>query len=309
MNAAPALLGYAAAVGTLAPRIMARSSWPHRAPALAVTVWLTLACSFSLCLALGALHLASPHTHLHGIIYTCRVALGIDAPSSTRANYAGYVGAGAVGAALVVTFTICVRRARAIRKRHRRVLDLVGRRSAVLGATVLEHAAPTAYCLPGYRPRIVVSRGAVELLSSKQLGAVLEHERAHIAGRHHLLLAASQAFAAVFRGLPLASVMREQIPLLLEMIADDRALRRTGRNVLATAMYEMATASVPDGALGVGGHGVAVRLQRILIPVPSANLAMLCCIATAAMVVPLLPVLVACPPSLALSTTFALLPL
>ncbi|MFI2347884.1 hypothetical protein ACH492_12730 [Streptomyces sp. NPDC019443] len=37
MNAAPApaLAGYAAAVGFAAPRILLRSTWPHRAPALA----------------------------------------------------------------------------------------------------------------------------------------------------------------------------------------------------------------------------------------------------------------------------------
>ncbi|MFE4451212.1 M56 family metallopeptidase [Streptomyces sp. NPDC056796] len=308
MNAAPALLGYAAAVGILAPRLMARDNWTHRAPALAVTVWLTLAGSFSLCLALGALHLATPHAHLHGVIYTCRVALGIDSPSSAVPDYAGHAAAGTVAAALVTAFALCVRRARAIRSRHRRVLDLVGRPSAELRATVLEHAAPVAYCLPGHRPRIVVSTGAVTLLSGKQLDAVLEHERAHVAGRHHLVLAAVEAFAAVFRRLPLAAVMRRHVPLLLEMVADDRALRGAERDVLATAMYEMAAAAVPEGALGAGGQSVVVRLQRILAPARSTNLAARACIVASALLVALLPVLVVCPPALVPGVDLTLLP-
>ncbi|MCX4537439.1 M56 family metallopeptidase [Streptomyces sp. NBC_00841] len=305
MNAAPALLGYAAAVGLLGPHVMLRSKWPHRAPALAVAVWSALAASFSLCLALGAFHLATPSAHLHGIFYTCRVALGIDPPGSSAARYGGIAAAGTVVAALLTTLTVCVQRARAARGRHREVLDLVGRPSATLRVTVLEHAAPAAYCLPGRHPRVVVSRGAVELLSGKELGAVVEHERAHIAGRHHLMLAASQAFAIVFRGLPLARGLREQIPLLLEMVADDRALRRYEHTVLATAMYEMASATVPDGALAAGGHTVLVRLQRILSPTPAAHPALRSCIIAAAVVMQLLPLLVACPPGLGLDEGLA----
>ncbi|MFG2472896.1 hypothetical protein ACGFXB_46975 [Streptomyces canus] len=43
MNAAPVLVGYTAAVGFVAPHVMLRSSWPHRAPALAAAVWHALA--------------------------------------------------------------------------------------------------------------------------------------------------------------------------------------------------------------------------------------------------------------------------
>ncbi|MET8513157.1 M56 family metallopeptidase [Streptomyces sp. NPDC005077] len=212
---------------------------------------------------------------------------------------------GTIAAALLITFAVGVQRARAARRRHREVLDLVGRPSAALRVTVLEHAVPAAYCLPGRHPRVVVSRGAVELLSGDELGAVVEHERAHIAGRHHLVLAASQAFAIVFRGLPLARGLREQIPLLLEMVADDRALRIYEHTVLATAMYEMATATAPDGALAAGGHTVLVRLQRILAPMQGAHPALRISIIAVAVVMPLLPLLVACPPGLGLDKVLA----
>ncbi|MFD3486103.1 M56 family metallopeptidase [Streptomyces sp. NPDC058665] len=299
MNAAPALLGYAAAVGVLAPRVMLRSAWPHRAPVLAAAVWFALAASFSVCVALAALHLATPGAHLHGILYSCGVALGVGPPGAGAVRFLGIGVAAAVPTALVVTFTYLVLRARMARSRHREVLDKVGRPSARLRATVLEHATPAAYCLPGRRSRIVVSSGAVELLSDAEIAAVVEHERVHIAGRHHLLLAAARSFAVVFKGVPLARQTGEQIPLLLEMAADDGALHVHSQRTLISAMFEMASAeTVPKGALSAGGRTVHIRLRRILTPARRTHPAFRAVVSTAAVLMPLLPVLLACPPGL-----------
>ncbi|MEV6424913.1 M56 family metallopeptidase [Streptomyces sp. NPDC051662] len=299
MNAAPALLGYAAAVGWVAPSVMLRSSWPHRSPVLAATVWTVFAASFSLCVALFALHLATPDAHLHGILYSCGMALGMGSPDAGAVERLGAAASAVVVAAHVVSFAFHALRARGARNGHRRVLDKVGRPSARLRATVIEHGVPAAYCLPGRRPRIVLSTGAVELLSGAELGAVVEHERAHIAGRHHLVLVAAQSFATVFRGLPLARHLREQIPILLEMAADDRALRSYPRGVLATAMLEMASAgTAPRGTLSAGGPTAIVRLRRILAPARCAHPALRGTMAATAVMTPLLPLLLACPPGL-----------
>lgn len=300
MNAAPALLGYAAAVGVLAPRVMLRSRWPHRAPVLAAAVWFALAASFSVCVALAALHLATPGAHLHGVLYSCGVALGVGPPDVGAVRRLGVGVAVAVPAAQAAAFASHVLRARAARTRHRRILDKVGRPSARLGATVLDHLTPTAYCLPGRRSRIVVSSGAVELLSDAEIAAVVAHERAHIAGRHHLLLAAARSFAVVFRGVPLARRTGEQIPLLLEMAADDGALHVHPRRTLVTAMFEMASAgAAPKGALSAGGRTVHVRLRRILAPARRTHPAFRAVVAGSAVLMPLLPLLLACPPGLA----------
>ncbi|PVE11496.1 M56 family metallopeptidase [Streptomyces scopuliridis] len=300
MNAAPALLGYAAAVGWVAPRVMLRSSWPHRSPALAATVWIAFAASFSLCVALAALHLATPQAHLHGILYSCQVALGIGPTTGAGAvERVGIAASAVVVAAHVVSFAFHALRARGARNGHRRILDKVGRPSAGLRATVIDHGVPAAYCLPGRRPRIVLSTGAVELLSRAELGAVVEHERAHIACRHHLVLVAAQSFATVFRRLPLARHLREQIPLLLEMAADDRALRSYPHGVLATAMVEMASGgAAPRGTLSAGGPTALVRLRRILGPARCAHPALRGVMAATAVMTPLLPLLLACPPGL-----------
>ncbi|WP_171111881.1 MULTISPECIES: M56 family metallopeptidase [Streptomyces] len=303
MNAAPALLGYAAGVGFLAPRLLLRSAWPHRAPVLAVAVWHGLTVSFTIAVALATYHLASPTEHLHadliGVLHSCGLTTATAAPDPTIIDRL------AIGLPLSVVllvlgcFVFEVLRGRRARTRHREVLDMVGRRSQHLCATILEHELPAAYCLPGHNPRVVVSAGALRLLSPGQLDAVLEHERSHIAGRHHLALAATEAFARVFRRLPLAHHAKEQTAVLLEMIADDRALRRQSREALATAMYEMAAAkAAPVGAFAMGGPSAVVRMKRVLIPQQRPHVALLGSVAAAAAVVPVLPLLFGCVPTI-----------
>ncbi|MGW3863751.1 M56 family metallopeptidase [Streptomyces sp. NPDC005047] len=302
MNAAPALIGYMATVGIVAPPLMLRSNWPHRAPALAVLVWQALALSFSIAAALAAYHLATPTEHLHadfvGVLHACGLHSDIGRPDSGTAEQLATVLPGAVLLSLIGSFVWHVMRARRARTRHRRTLDIVGHRSDHLHATVLPYHAPAAYCLPGRSPRIVVSDGAVQVLSAQQLDAVLEHERAHVAGRHHLVLAAVEAFTSVFRSLPLARHAKEQTALLLEMIADDRAVRTHSHTIFASAMYEMAAARAPQGAFAVGGHTVVIRLRRVLGPNGDPHPVVSGAAAAAAAVAPLLPLVLACPPSL-----------
>ncbi|MEU9060975.1 M56 family metallopeptidase [Streptomyces sp. NPDC048430] len=302
MNSAPVLIGYTAAVGFLAPRILLRSAWPHRAPALAVATWHALAASFSISAALTAYQLAAPTEHLHaglvGLLHTCGLGSEAATADPNVVERLAIALPGAVILALAASFAFHTIRASRARRRHRDALDKVGTRSDRLRATVLSHDTPAAYCLPGRRSRIVVSDAAVRLLSAEQLDAVLEHERAHVSGRHHLMIAAMDAFASVFRWVPLARHAKEQTAMLLEMVADDRALRIHEHEVLATAVYEMAANRAPRGALGAGGHTALIRMQRILGRRRSTHPAFRGSVAAMASAIPLLPLLVACPPGL-----------
>jgi hypothetical protein len=149
VNAAWVLLGYAGVVGFLAPRLLLRSSWPYRAPALAVAAWLALSVSFTVTIALAAHRLAAPTEHFHagviGLLHSC--GLTADTATADPAITARLaVLLPAVVALLVLSsFAFELWRGLRLRSRHRRVLDLVGRRSARLRATVLDHELPAAY--------------------------------------------------------------------------------------------------------------------------------------------------------------------
>jgi Zn-dependent protease with chaperone function len=129
---------------------------------------------------------------------------------------------------------------------------------------VLDVPQPLAYCLVGRPATIVVTSGAVDLLDPPQLAAVLAHERAHLAGRHHLLIAVTRGLAAVFPAVPLFARGTENVSRLAEMCADDVAARRSSRGTLITALLAMATgAATPAHALGASVCAVTARLQRL----------------------------------------------
>ncbi|AQA15687.1 hypothetical protein BV401_40060 [Streptomyces malaysiensis subsp. malaysiensis] len=310
MTAALALGCYAAMVGVVVPKALVRSAWPYRAPAVAVAVWQGLALSFTIALALTTYHLVTPTWHLHngmsGLLRFCGLTFDAPIPGTGPLGVPAIAVPASVALLPLARFGHELLRARRVRARHRGVLDMVGRRSARLRATVLDHDTPAAYCLPGRRPRIVVSAGALRLLSPAQLESVLEHERAHIAGRHHLALAATEAFARVFRWLPLAREARAQTALLLEMAADDRALRRHPRQALASALYTMAAGHAPGGgaghapggALTATGPGAVVRLRRMLDARRRPHPALCGVVVTVAAGLPLLPPLLGCAPGM-----------
>jgi Zn-dependent protease with chaperone function len=150
---------------------------------------------------------------------------------------------------------------------------------------VLDATRPAVYCLPGRPPTIVVTTGALAVLEPGQLTAVLAHERAHLAGRHHLLLAATRSLAAVAPFVPLFARGAGQVARLAEMRADDAAARRgggQGRRTLLTALLAMgagATAApvpaspVPASWLPATGGVVATRVRRLAAPPAPGRLA------------------------------------
>ena len=101
---------------------------------------------------------------------------------------------------------------------------------------------------------------------------MLAHERAHLAGRHHLLIALTRGLAAAFPGVPLFTQGPAEVARLAEMCADDTAARRSSRPTLVTALLAMGTgAAVPAAALAAATCAVAARVQRLLEPAPPAR--------------------------------------
>jgi len=120
-----------------------------------------------------------------------------------------------------------------------------------------------AYCVPAVRQsRVVLSDGALRALAPDEVAAVLAHEEAHLRARHDLVL---DTFTALHRAFPIAvrsNVPLDEARLLVELLADDAARRRTGAVPLARALVAMAAAPVPRFAMGVS-YGTVVRVSRL----------------------------------------------
>lgn len=305
MITAVALAGYAALAAVATPSLLSRARWPHRAPVLAVLAWQGLMATFVVAAALSVYHLALTEQHVHdglvGLLNACAPASdaqAADSPPTLRDVLT--LAAPAVIVLLPLGWLArCAWRARRARRRHLDMLALVGEPAPRYDATVVDHEVPAVYCLPGrcrrFR-RVVITRGALDVLSEEQLQAVLEHEQAHLRGRHHLLHAWMDAFSRAFPGLPLARHAKEQTALLVEMIADDRALRFHPREALATAICEVAAGRAPQVALGAGGSGALIRLRRVLAPQPRPHWMTSLGVVAASVAAPLLPLLLVCGP-------------
>jgi Peptidase family M48 len=152
------------------------------------------------------------------------------------------------------------------RRRHAQMLMLIGRHDGDLGAVVVDYDERLVYCLPGRNGQAVITAGALRCLAPEQVAAVLAHERAHLCGRHHLLLAGAEILDRALPGVPIFRRARVGIARLVELLADDVAARRHPRIEIAAALVRLATGRVPAFALGAGGEAALTRVRRMLHP-------------------------------------------
>jgi Zn-dependent protease with chaperone function len=267
-------VGFAAvlAASVLAARLLARAHWTWHAPRIAIISWQALGLAFGLALiglplAIGLAPYGVPAAHGATQLATDLVRGELPAGLAPARMAAVVIGLAVAGRLLWVTVASLIRALRA-QHHHRQLLALVGRpHPAAPGALVLDHPHAAAYCLPGLRPTVVVSAGALSLLDRGELAAVLSHERAHATERHDLVLL---PFTALRRALPPTRWLRDAsdaVALLVEMRADDRARRQHADACLAAALRRFATAPVagtPAGALGVADRAVEARVRRLL---------------------------------------------
>lgn len=101
---------------------------------------------------------------------------------------------------------------------------------------------PFALSLPRRHGGIVVSTGAVELLSGGELAAVLAHEHAHLQQRHHLIAAVVGGLTTRLRWIPLLAAAEDALGHYLEIAADDYARQVAGTPALASALFMLGQA-------------------------------------------------------------------
>ena len=223
------------------PGILAAARWTERAPAAAVALWQSVTLTGVLC-AIGVV-LAGPQE------------LVSELGSRRPVGAAALVGALAVAAVIVIRLLVSLAgvfyRSRARRARHRMLVDLLdtaerhGELPAEVpaGLRVLDGPLPFAYCLPGRSPRVVLSGGALRVLDTGQVGAVIAHEQAHLRHRHDVVM---ESFTAFYQAVPRPLRSRaplDAVHLLLEMVADDAARRRCGPVPLRAALERLSDAA------------------------------------------------------------------
>jgi Zn-dependent protease with chaperone function len=205
--------------------------------------------------------------------------------------------AGAVLARTAVTAATHLRSVRRHALRHAETARLVGHREPALGAVLVDHAQPAAYCVAGPHPTVILTTGAVRALNAGQLDAVLAHERAHLAGHHHRLLAVARIGHRVLPFIPLMRDTAAQIARLVEMHADDAATADREALPLATALVILAAAASPASALAAGATDAVQRIQRLLGPAEPLSRGRRRLLRAGAAALALIPVLLALAPA------------
>jgi len=264
------LLLYSVAVSMAGTRWLARAAWPSQAPRAGIAAWLAGGLSVAVSLAAAGLILAIPCIHPSTDPEVLRGCL-----SMVRAQYASPAGAAAGVAGGLLTLTVlgrlawfcgsAVNAAWHRRASHDDALTLLSRPGPAPDVAVIDNDQPAAYCVPGRR-RIVLTSGALARLDSRQLDAVLAHERAHLSGRHHLVVMLAAALARAFPTVRFFAAAAQQVKDLVEVAADDAAVRRASRLTVAAALLAVAAAGAPAWALGAGGSAAAQRIKRLVDP-------------------------------------------
>ena len=182
-------------------------------------------------------------------------------------------------AALAVAITFRCR-ARALAESYRRAARLPDDGAVV----VVPGPAIEAYALPGSPGRIVVSGRLFQSLDEAGRAALLAHERAHLAGRHHLFTTVAYLAAAAN---PMLLPLARAVDYTVERWADEHAARVTGnRRLVAATIGQVAMLATPVhrpaatlGIVAAHARRASARSRRISVawagPVPRRVAALL----------------------------------
>lgn len=278
------------------PILLSRAHWPARSPFTAMLLWQAIALAGGLSM-IGAMLVYGLEPVGDNLLAGLRALAGMvlrNEPTTALGFWHIFAlsAAALLSAHLVFTLLLTYYKIQRQRRRHRELLALLASPSADGPRTmVISHDSPVAYCLPGgARSVTVLSDGLMAALEPDELRAVLSHENAHLSQRHHLLLWAFAAWRQALPWLPTTRLAQEAVNSLIEMLADDVALKTESKATLikAIAIVANGSAAAPGasaarmafgageadaaqpGATGGAGALVttATRVSRLLSPQP-----------------------------------------
>lgn len=272
MTAPLVLALFALTTAFIAPRHLLSAKWVVRSPSGAIVAWQAASLAVALSTVLVGLTLALPilpiGPQLTSLVRTTHLDV-IDhyaTPAGNGLAVVALVAAAALTTRVSVLLALSLRRAAKDRQVQMEALRLVGTPHPS-GYTVIEHAMPLVYCLPGRHRTVVLTSAALAALSPEELKSVLAHERSHLRARHDLALTLSAALARAFPRVSLFQIAHQQIGVLAEMQADDAAQNLVSRRAMATALVALGTAGAttsPMPSVKAPAGSTTSRVRRLV---------------------------------------------
>lgn len=270
MTVSLAMLVGAVVVGVFLPAQLERLRVNGIAPSVLIAAWVLSIAGVLAASAAGVVLLLMPS---HGIPGGLAAAVS-SCWSSVRhglspriEELSGLLGllillAGAARFALIGT-RLATRRARA-RQERLAVLRLAARVESGSPAILwLAHDRPLAFSLAGRPSFLVATDGLRRELTKNQADAVLEHERTHLRCHHHLLVSLADLSKAGLPFLPLFRAAPRAVRELVELAADDAAVKRCGAETVRSALLRVAGGGSPETSLAFGRDALEARLDRL----------------------------------------------
>lgn len=245
------------------------ASRPDRDPRAAIVAWILALASASGSIAIGVTMLVLPtHVGVPGLLGkagNCLIHLGHEGLPSSEETM-GILGVVVVGGAAVRVTIVAVRLGSARRRKrshHRFLIGLISHdRDNEDGLVWLENDALLAYSVSGRPGLVIASSGVRERLAPNAVTATLEHERAHLRGHHHLLLAVADTLAIALP-FPLLRQAPVSLRALVEYAADTAAVERCGTLAVRSALRSYLGSPVPHHGLAMTGATIIHRLDRL----------------------------------------------
>ncbi|WP_019855542.1 M56 family metallopeptidase [Actinopolyspora mortivallis] len=263
MTLALGLLAAALLVAVTGPHYLDKTLSPRIPPGLALTAW-TVSTLFVVAAACGgAVLLGIPHNEsvdgLVGMANTC-----INTGRYLEQTIVRVTGIGVVACAGLRVLVVAVRRSRqhtARRDEHLSLLRFLGIREATDPRVFwLPENTPVAYSMGGRRGTVVATTG-VTGLDPPAREAILAHERAHLRGRHHELVALAEVLAWALPFVPLFRAAPTAVRVSVELAADTAAVRVCGKEGLRRALCAVESHTTPRESLAMSREAVELRLR------------------------------------------------
>jgi Zn-dependent protease with chaperone function len=172
------------------------------------------------------------------------------------------IGVAAVGATAITVGCWDSWRQRAVYHSFLEKLGVIGRLRGHPTVRVIAGSRPDAFCAGYLRPRVYISRGALESLTIPELEAVLAHEYHHKLVRDPLRFAFGRILGRSLFFMPVLRPLFDRYADVAECNADGAAVRASGgrQGPLASALL-MFDASAPPGVSGIS----SARVDSLLV--------------------------------------------